>query len=290
LSKTILITGASAGFGADMAVTLAKAGHRVFATMRNLAEKSAPGTAVELRAAGINVLELDVTSDASVDAAFKAIYAETGNKLDVLVNNAGLFFVGISESFTPDQIRSLFEVNVFGIQRVIRAALPSMRKSRTGLIVNVGSILGRLTIPFVGIYGASKHAVEALTESYRYELSQMSIDVVLLQPGPFATSLYAAPQQPGDPGRVDEYGEVAALPNKIGEVLAGFFQSENVPQPHEVAKTLEQLIATPPGKRPARIVVGAGFGAEEANSALQPLQTQLLHGFGYDDLAVLKVK
>ena len=290
MKKTVLITGASAGFGADSAKSLARAGHRVFATMRNINDKSAPKTAAELRGLGIEVLELDVTSDASVDRAFGEIHAKTGGTLDVLVNNAGQFLAGISEAFTADQVKAMFDVNVFGVQRVTRAALPSMRKTGTGLIINIGSILGRLTIPFVGIYGASKHALEALTESYRYELSQLGVDVVLVQPGPFATSLYAAPQQPGDPGRVGEYGEVAGLPGKIGEVLAGFFQSGNAPQPHEVGATLEQLIATPAGQRPARVVVGAGFGAAEANTALQPLQAQLLHGFDYDHLATLKTE
>src|SRR5579871_1910927 len=189
MSKTILITGTSTGFGKDAALTLAAAGHHVFATMR-AADSGNRGAADELRAKGIDVVELDVTRDASVDAAFSALYQKTGGKLDVLINNAGAFIGGLSETYTPGQVSAMFEVNVFGVQRVTRAALPQMRRSKSGLIINIGSILGRVTLPFFGLYGATKFAVEALTESYRYELSQLGVDVVLVQPGPFPTELY----------------------------------------------------------------------------------------------------
>jgi NAD(P)-dependent dehydrogenase (short-subunit alcohol dehydrogenase family) len=289
MKKTVLVTGTSGGFGADMVETLHQAGHRVFASMRN-ANSTARDAAEKFRKKGIDVLDLDVTSDASVDAAFSALYKETGGNLDVLVNNAGLFFAGLSETFSPDQVRTMFEVNVFGVQRVMRAALPQMRKNMAGLIINIGSILGRVTIPFVGHYGATKHAVEAITESYRYELSQLGIDVVLIQPGPFATNLYSAPAQPADPDRAQGYGQTAILPNEITKVLGGFFQSPDAPKPHEVAAEVERLIATPDGRRPPRVVVGAAFGADEANGALRQLQTNLVHGFGFDKLEKLNVR
>jgi len=290
MSKTILITGASGGFGSDSARTLAAEGHRVFAGIRNIKDSAAAETVKKFAAAGVETVEIDVTNDASVDAAFKSISSKTNGKLDVLINNAGVFFAGITETFSPDQLKRMFEVNVFGMHRVTRAALPLLRQSNEGLLVNIGSILGRLTIPFVGLYCASKHAVEAMTESYRYELSQLGIDVVLVQPGPFGTALYATPQQPANPERLEAYGEVAALPGKIGEILGGFFQSENAPQPNEVARELAILLTTPAGKRPARVVVGAAFGADIANAALEPLQAQLLHGFSFDQLGSLKTK
>jgi len=143
MSKTILITGASNGFGNDAAEALAVAGHQVFATMRDVNTRHR-GAAETLRSNGIETLELDVTSNASVDAAFAALFKKTDGTLDVLVNNAGVFSQGVSETYTPEQVRDLFEVNVFGIQRVTRAALPAMRKTKSGLIVNVGSILGRV--------------------------------------------------------------------------------------------------------------------------------------------------
>lgn len=289
MSKTILITGTSSGFGKDAAERLAKAGHHVFATMRDLNGHSRVA-AQEMRSRGIDVLELDVTKGASVDAAFTALQKKTDGKLDVLINNAGLFAAGLSETYTPEQMREMFDVNVFGIQRVIRAALPQMRKKRSGLIINIGSILGRVTIPFIGLYGASKHAVEALTESYRYELSQLGIDVVLVQPSAYPTNLYAATQQAADASRASEYGDIASLPTAFARFLQSVFDGTNPPDPHDVSNTLLELIATPGGKRPARVIVGAPFGADAVNSALQPIQAQLITGIGFDRLSKLSVE
>jgi NAD(P)-dependent dehydrogenase (short-subunit alcohol dehydrogenase family) len=287
MAQTILVTGASNGFGNDVARTLAAAGHRVFATMREINGRHRD-TAVALQAEGIATLELDVTSTASTEAAFKALSAETGGKLDVLVNNAGIAAGGLSETFTPEQLREMFEVNVFGIQRVLRAALPAMRKNGSGLVINVGSILGRVTVPFFGLYGASKHAVEAMTENYRYELSQLGIDVVLVQPGPYPTKLYTAMQMPSDAGRAAEYGDVAGLTGAISTGLEGIFTGPNAPDPHDVAAAIAKLIDTPPGQRPHRVVVGNAFGADIANAAVEPLQAQMLAGFGLERLGTLR--
>jgi NAD(P)-dependent dehydrogenase (short-subunit alcohol dehydrogenase family) len=273
MPKTVLVTGTSNGFGNDVAKTLAAAGHRVFASMREIGGRHRD-TAKELQSKGIETLELDVTNNRSVDAAFKSLFEKTDGKLDVLVNNAGIASGGLSETFSPEQLRDMFEVNVFGVQRVIRAALPEMQRSRSGLIINLGSILGRLTLPFYGLYGASKHAVEAMTESYRYELSQLGIDVVLVQPGPFPTNLWAAIQKPSDPGRADKYGEVAALPGKFVEFLQGVFTGAEAPDPHDTAKTIAKLVDTPAGERPHRVVVGLAFGADAANAAIRPIQVE----------------
>jgi len=102
---------------------------------------------------------------------------------------------GISETFTADQVRDLFDVNVFGIQRFLRATLPTLRAQHSGSVINIGPILGRVTLPFFGLYGASKAAIVALTESYRFELSQLGVDVVLVQPSAYPTNMYAAAQQ-----------------------------------------------------------------------------------------------
>src|ERR1700756_715280 len=142
MSNTILITGTSNGFGKDLALTLGGRGHRVFATMRDLDGRNREA-AKELQAKGIETLELDVTNSASVDAAVKTLFGKTGGKLDVLVNNAGIASGGLAETFTPEQVREMFEVNVFAVQRMIRAVVPQMQANKSGLIVNVGSILGR---------------------------------------------------------------------------------------------------------------------------------------------------
>ncbi|MEI6002299.1 SDR family oxidoreductase [Paraburkholderia bengalensis] len=288
MSKTILITGTSNGFGNDVARTLAAAGHRVFATMRDINGRHREA-ALELQSQGIETLELDVTDDASVDAAFKALFAKTGGKLDVLINNAGIAAGGIQETFTPEQTRAMFDVNVFGIQRVTRAALPSMHQAKAGLIINIGSILGRVTLPFFALYGASKHAVEAVTEGYRYELSQQGIDVVLVQPGPYPTKLYTAIQKPADPARADSYGDVAKMPAAFEEFLGGLFASENAPNPHDIATAIVDIIAQPSGQRSNRVVVGLDFGAIAANTAIAPIQAKLVADIGMEHLNTLKV-
>jgi NADP-dependent 3-hydroxy acid dehydrogenase YdfG len=181
MTKTILITGASSGFGRLTAEKLAASGHKVFAGFRSV-DGQKKQVADELKRKKIEVIQLDVTDEASVARAVAQVLEQSHGQLDVVINNAGVAFVGISETFTPEQTRDLFEVNVFGVQRVHRATLPTLRARRAGLVINVGSILGRVTIPFYGLYGATKQALEALSDTYRYELSQLGVDVVLVQP------------------------------------------------------------------------------------------------------------
>src|ERR1700727_805360 len=211
MAKTILITGAWSGFGRLTAETLAKSGHYVFAGFRTMYGKKVQ-VAEEFQKNNIELLQLDVTDPNSVDLALKRLLEISMGELDVVINNAGMASAGISEPFTPEQGRYLFEVKGFGVQRVIRATLPVLRAKRSGLIINVGSILGRVTIPFFGLYGASKYAVEALSDSYRYELSQLGVDVVLVQPRAHPTHRYAAAQQPADVGLAEEYGGGADIP------------------------------------------------------------------------------
>ena len=190
MSKTILITGASSGFGRDTAETLFRAGHTVYASMRGTQGKNREAAEV-LRKLGIMTVELDVSDDASVEAGVKKVLVEVG-KIDVLVNNAGIVSAGVTEAFTAEQAKVIFDTNVIGLLRVTRAVLPSMRQKRDGLIINIGSVLGRVTFPFLGIYGASKMAVEALTDSLRYEVSQLGVEVVEVQPSAYPTNLFAS--------------------------------------------------------------------------------------------------
>jgi NADP-dependent 3-hydroxy acid dehydrogenase YdfG len=287
MSKTVLVTGTSSGFGKDTVETLVRAGHRVFGTMRDVNGRHSE-KAKELQSQGIEVLEMDVTKDESVEAALKTLFQRTGGKLDAVVNNAGTMFQGISEAITAEQTREMFDVNVLGIQRVLRAALPQIRKNQSGLIINIGSILGRMTIPFMGLYGATKFAVDALTESYRYELSQLGIDVVLVQPSAYPTNLYAHTSG-GDTSREKEYGAVAEVPKALGAFIVSMFSGENAPNPHDVAKTIADLITTPAGKRPERIVVGQPFGADAVNAATQPIQSAMIDGLNLGELKKLKV-
>jgi NADP-dependent 3-hydroxy acid dehydrogenase YdfG len=282
-SKTILITGASTGFGRDTAETLARAGHTVFASMRDTRAKNRKH-ADELHKQGIKVVELDVSSDASVEKAIEEVLANA-RTIDVLVNNAGVASAGITEAFTPDQAKIIFNTNVVGVLRASRAVLPAMRKQRDGLIINIGSILGRVTFPFFGIYGASKFAVEALTDSLRYEVSQLGIDVTLVQPSAYPTAMYGSALQPADSARAGSYGTIADIPTAMFGHFMTVFQSANAPDPHDVAEAIRELITRPKGTRPARTVVGTAFGSDTVNAQTAPVQANVVDTLGLGHLA-----
>jgi short-subunit dehydrogenase len=160
-----------------------------------------------------------------------------------------------------------------------------MREKHDGLIINVGSILGRVTFPFMGIYGASKFAVEALTDSLRYEVSQLGVDVTLVQPSAYPTNLFANVQLPADGGRGEAYGEVGKIPGVMFETFTKMFQAADAPNPHNVAEAISKLISQPKGSRPARTVVGAPFGSETVNQQTAPVQAKVVEGLGLGHLA-----
>ena len=283
MSKRILITGASTGFGRDTAETLARAGHTVFASMRDPQGKNREH-AQALSKRGIQVIELDVSNDTSVDQAVKEVLARA-RRIDVLVNNAGVASAGVTEAFTPDQAKVVFNTNVVGLLRTIRSVLPAMRKQHDGLIINIGSILGRVTFPFFGIYGASKFAVEALTDSLRYEVSQLGIDVTLVQPSAYPTPMYAKVQQPEDADRAAAYGAVGEIPGAMFKHFTTVFQAPDAPNPHDVAEAIAKLVAQPKGSRPARTVVGAAFGSDAVNEQTAPVQAHVVEALGLSHLA-----
>jgi NAD(P)-dependent dehydrogenase (short-subunit alcohol dehydrogenase family) len=287
-NQVVLITGASTGFGRDTVETLARGGHTVFASMRNIEGKNkAHAEALHQLAITedlrITPVELDVTSDASVDRALAAVL-RASSRIDVLINNAGVASGGVSESFTAAQAAALFDVNVIGVHRVTRATLPTLRRQKDGLIINISSIVGRVTFPFFGIYGASKFAVEALTESYRYELSPLGIEVVLVQPSSHPTPMYSSVQRPADPARAAEYGPVGEIPGAIFQYLRSRFEGPNAPNPHEVATAISRLIDMPKGSRPERTIVGAPFGADAVNELTAPVQKQVVEALGLGQL------
>ena len=286
MSKTILITGASTGFGRETAVTLIRAGHRVFASMRNTHGKNR-GHADVLRALGAEIVELDVTSTESVEQAVATVVAEAG-RIDVVVNNAGVATAGVSEAFTAEQAIALFDVNVIGLHRVTRAVLPTLRRQQDGLIINIGSVVGRVTFPFFGLYGARKFAVEALTDSYRYEVSQLGVDIALVQPSAYPTQFWGGVTQPVDTARVSEYGEVGEIPGAMFQQFMTVFSGTDAPNPQDVALAVASLIATPKGQRAARTVVGDSYGSDTVNEATAPVQAQLVDALGLSRLASVK--
>jgi NADP-dependent 3-hydroxy acid dehydrogenase YdfG len=283
MSKTILITGASTGFGRDTAETLARAGHMVFASMREPQGRNRKH-AEALHKLRVNVVELDVSNDESVETAVHAVLARTG-RIDVLINNAGIASAGITEAFTPDQAKIVFNTNVVGLLRTTRTVLPAMRKQRDGLIINIGSILGRVTFPSFGIYGASKFAVEALSDSLRLEVSQLGIDVILVQPSAYPTAMYSNVQQPADVERTKAYGAVGEIPGAMFNHFMTTFKAANAPDPHDVAEAIVALINQPKGLRAARTVVGAPFGADTLNAQTLPVQNHVVEALGLGHLS-----
>src|SRR6188472_4371812 len=282
MSKTILITGASHGFGRDTAETLHRAGHTVYASMRGAQGKNREAAGA-LRKLGIKTVEVDVRDDASVDAGVKNVLAEAG-KIDVLVNNAGIGSAGVTEAFTTEQAKAIFDTNVIGLLRVTRAVLPSMRQQHEGLIINIGSIFGRVTFPFLGIYGASKFAVEALTDSLRYEVSQLGIEVVEVQPSTYPTNFLANIQTPAGTEVTKAYGEVGHIPDAMVTSLTATFEGEDAPNPHDVAEAIVKLVGQAKGSRAVRTVVGALFGSDQANQDVAPLQSKAVEALGLSHL------
>jgi NAD(P)-dependent dehydrogenase (short-subunit alcohol dehydrogenase family) len=287
--QVVLITGTSSGFGRNTAETLARVGHTVYASMRDSRGRN-KGAADSLRALAraeqvdLRIADLDVASADSVQQATDSIVKEAGS-IDVLVNNAGTLSVGITEGFTEEQAISQFDTNVIGVLRTIRAVLPGMRRRRSGLIINVGSIVGRLVFPFFGIYGATKFALEALTESYRYELSQLGVDVVLVQPSAFETEMFSKIQAPRDAGRQGEYGDVLKFQQRLVNNLGVAISGPNAPKPQAVADAIAKLVVQPAGQRPPRAIVGADFGAQQINDHTAPIQSSALASLGLADLS-----
>jgi NAD(P)-dependent dehydrogenase (short-subunit alcohol dehydrogenase family) len=257
--SNIIITGTSSGFGNAMVQTLAGDGHTVFACMREVSGRNAKAAteASKLGAKGgrVQVVEMDVTSDASVQQAIDMIAAATGGAIDVLVNNAGRLSAGVQEAYTLDQVKGLFESNVFGLLRVNRAVLPHMRKRKSGLVIHTSSVMGRYSLPCLGVYCATKFAVEALAEAQRDELKSLGIELVAVEPGAFPTSVADNALWVFDPEISGGYGTVPQLPQKLGEVLGQLYGSPTSPKPQEVADAVYKLVNTPAGKRPARVVV-----------------------------------
>ena len=276
----VIITGASSGFGRLIAETLARKNYRVFATMRDLKSRNA-GAAREIRELAeresvfLRALELDVTDEASVEKAVSEVAAECG-RVDILVNNAGYGIMDLAETVTLAQAQRQFDTNFFGILRMNRAVLPAMKRHRSGLLLHVSSGGGRLAIPGMGLYCASKFAMEALAEVYRYELASQGIDSVILEPGAYATPIIGKLEKGEDIARKSGYGEMADVPARLQAKIGS---SRGNPQ--EIADIVLQIIETSTGQRQLRYRVGPGGpGVERINTLTDEVQAQMLEAFG----------
>jgi NAD(P)-dependent dehydrogenase (short-subunit alcohol dehydrogenase family) len=186
------------------------------------------------------------------------------------------------EAFTIRQAQAIFNLNTFGPLRVNRAVLPHMRKRKAGLLIYVSSTGGRVFLPFLGIYSASKFALEALAESYNYELGSFGIETAIIEPGVYPTPVHQKTHIPSDTTRLSEYGEIARIPENMAAGLAEALSMPTAPNPQEVADTVKNLIAMPTGTRPLRTVVGTmGVeGVAALNQATAKIQKQFLDSLG----------
>ncbi|MYM35413.1 SDR family NAD(P)-dependent oxidoreductase [Duganella sp. FT94W] len=238
-SKVVLVTGVSSGIGRVTAEQFAAHGCVVFGTVRSLAS-AAP-------LPGITLVEMDVRDSDSVPRAIAEILSRAG-RIDVLVNNAGVNMTGAVEETSIAEAQLLFETNVFGVMRTIQAVLPQMREQRSGRIVNVSSVLGFLPAPYMGLYSASKHAIEGLSESLDHEVRQFGIHVTLVAPAYARTSLEA--NSPVAKATLAAYDrERAAVAAAVARDI------NNAPSPHSVAATIVEaalgkwrMRKTPPGQ------------------------------------------
>ncbi|MEW9701771.1 SDR family oxidoreductase [Paenibacillus sp. SI8] len=287
--QTILITGASSGMGFATALHLARLGHAVFAGVRDIGGKNtlkAEELASIAKKEGLELylVELDVTIDNSIHMAVQSVVLRAG-RIDVLINNAGIMYGGITEAYTVDQIKRMMETNYFGPMRMNRAVLPYMRQQGSGLLIQISSLAGGFTVPFFAHYSATKMAVEALAEGYFYELAPLGIDSVLLEPGPFGTGLLASQDEPEDQDRIAGYADLAAIPQQMYRDTQNINESSAAQDPLLVAEAIAGLIAMAPGTRPLRTVPGSiDFGISSLNQAKLQAQRSLLDAWGLKQL------
>lgn len=280
--KSVLITGCSSGFGRLTALHAARAGARVFATMRNLAGGQRP-EAVELAGIArsenlrIDLLELDVTDAAQVTTAIAQAEQMAGGGLSAIVNNAGIGLSGPVELTDEQGTEDIFNTNLFGYMRVARAGLPAMRAARKGLIVNVSSQLGRVIIPGVGAYSGTKFAVEAMFEALAYELAPHGVEVSIVQPGGYPTNIWQSGERYSDAmiARTTEEGRAAYA--EFLDASRRRFAGGGTTDPNDVARAIVDIIAMPEGRRPLRRPVHTNTRATEAiNAAHAQVQAMAL--------------
>lgn len=290
MSRKIIITGASGGIGKLTSIALAKKGSRVVGTMRSLKGKNAEVTE-ELKAAGVQLVEMDVTNIASVNQGVETAIQLLGG-LDVVINNAGIGTIGIQEFFTVEDMHKVFDVNVYGVQRVMRATLPHLRKQSQSTVIHISSGIGRLTFPFYGTYCASKYALEAMAESYRAELAGFGIESCIVEPGAMPTEFLDVmlQLQPKDEERSMTYGEMIHIPKAGMEGLQQLLQTIPDQHPQKVADAIVDLLAMPFGKKPFRTVVDYTFlkePVEAYNKLLHDITRQLYTANGMEDMLKL---
>lgn len=277
----ILITGIAGGVGLPMALALIEKGHTVVGSVRSRKGRSKDALA-NLEAVGVQIVEIDVTDTASTEAGVKSSISIMKG-LDVLINNAGIGAYGIQELLTPDDMAKVFDVNVLGVQRVMRAALPHLRAQGRGTVLYTSSLIGRIATPFYGTYCASKWALEAIAECYRTELSCFGIETCIIEPGPMPTGFFESMVVPNDKAREVTYGDLAAIPAASAIGLKQMLAANPLQRPEQVAQKVVSLLDMPFGRKPFRTVVdhtGIGQEVERYNDVLHEVTRTVMTNFG----------
>jgi NAD(P)-dependent dehydrogenase (short-subunit alcohol dehydrogenase family) len=291
MNNRILITGASGAFGTLVCETLINNGYQVVGTTRSTKGKNEE-VSKKLTDLGVQLVEMDVTNTDSVNnGVAKAIELLGG--LDVVINNAGLGANGIQEMFTAEDMQKVFDVNVFGVQRVMRAVLPTFRGQGRGTIVHVSSCIGRVTTPFLGVYCASKYALESLAEGYRAELSGFRIESCLVEPGGMPTAFMNGMLRPSDNSRNEQYGDMIHMPDASLNGYVDYLKTVPKQKPQAIADAVGELLEMPFGQKPFRTVVDftnlKGL-IEPYNESLDGMTRELFEGMGMDNLLSLNKK
>jgi NADP-dependent 3-hydroxy acid dehydrogenase YdfG len=272
--KNVIITGAAGGFGTSTIEALLTEGYTITGAMRDAGGRNKQA-AQTLENKGVFIVEIDVTSDESVVEGVRKAAAQMGS-IDILINNAGLGAGGIQEGFTADDWKKVFDVNVFGIQRMTRAVLPFMKQQQQGLLMLISSLNARLSIPFQGPYNASKWAAEALAESYRVEVSNLGIESCIVEPGGFPTQFFDSLLQPSEKERSSDYGAIKDLPNALMASVKNVFEANPEQSSNLVSEAIVELLKMPHGKRPMRTEVDRMFiGDLVIGDLVAPLNEQL---------------
>ena len=273
---------------------MARRGYSVFATMRdsagrNTSHREALESLAKRENLALRVLEMDVASDESVLSATQEALKSAG-RIDVVVNNAGVAMLGITEAYSIAKMQRLFEVNVFGAARVNRAVLPAMRRQRSGLLIHVSSAAGRVVVPYFGIYSASKFALEALADSYRSELAPFGVDSVIVEPGIHRTPILENFQAPDDEGRAAEYRPGADYVARVKAIFDAANAAPETPGAEEVAEAFIRLVEMPAGTRPLRTVPTPAIAPllEPHNLAADQLRQTAAQIFNVSELMALK--
>lgn len=281
---SILITGASSGFGRLGAEHYARLGARVFATMRNTPRPEADAllALADQENLSIDVIDIDVLSDESVEKGVAEALMRNGGPIDVLVNNAGIGITGPIELQDMAATALAFDTNVYGCHRMALAMLPSMREAQSGVIFPVSSQLGRVIVPGAGHYSATKFALEAMSEQLAYELVPHGIDVSIIQPGGYPTKIWVNRNRyTGNLKSRSDEDRLVAYPELVAR-MGTEDGSGRTTDPLDVPRAIAEIISMPPGKRPLRRAVHPRFIPQTGvNEASREAQIAFLGGSSY---------